>query len=158
MVPVHYKYKRCMYCLAVPFYRYANSILLRSQAVTSLPTVTAVVFNWKHFFLGYQGGVRTRLCLRRQVWHTMTMEYSRSHAVNYVEQEELDSMICRFILLQGKTKIPPTSLNLTLEMMPRDLLPVNCLWCENNASANKLQAVTLKVFFSSLLLLSSLFS
>ena len=31
---LYYTYKRCMYCLVVPFYWYANSILLRSQAVT----------------------------------------------------------------------------------------------------------------------------
>ena len=45
--------------IVVPFYWYANSILLRSQAVTSLPTVAAVFFSCKIFFLGYQGGFRS---------------------------------------------------------------------------------------------------
>ena len=44
--------------VVVPFYWYANSILLRSQAVTSLPTVAVVFFSCKIFFLGYQGGFR----------------------------------------------------------------------------------------------------
>ena len=48
--------KRCMYCLVVPFYWYANSILLLSQAVyTNLPTVAAVFFNCEFFFLDIKG-------------------------------------------------------------------------------------------------------
>ena len=46
-----------MYCLVVPFYWYANSIILRSQVVSSLPTVAAVFFNCEIFFLEYKGGV-----------------------------------------------------------------------------------------------------
>ena len=39
-----------MYCLVVPFYWYANSILLRSQDVTSLPAVAAVFINCEILF------------------------------------------------------------------------------------------------------------
>ena len=42
-----------MYCLVVPFYWYANSILLHSQAVTSLPTVAVPAFFIREIFFSW---------------------------------------------------------------------------------------------------------